>query len=174
MSSGFPHCPWREVSDTDIAAIRCDKSHTLPAPTPPPPPRCPPPHTHIGLPTTFLPFIPGLIFQTFCCRPGIHQDSLRSSDIGEACGLSLRVLPFPAWYSPVRSHNYFFFFPPKSVWMWHFHLLLPSSLLSLIRVVTFTWAAPFHNKWKKGEGGRTGRYKVRPRSSCIYSLKKSK
>ena len=144
--SWFPHCPWRDVSDTLILLwFDVDKSHTLP-PCTSPSPRIGPPHrlsplySWLNLPDSLLP-------------SGIHQDSLRSSDRGGLWLISQSTAISCLIFSCEKPQLLFF---SSQVCLDVTFPFAPAILtLSLIRVVTFTWAAL--SQQMKGEGGRTGR-----------------
>ena len=134
------HCPWREVSDTLILLwFDVDKSHP-PSPT-----------THLGPPHRLSPVSSWLNLPDILLPSGIHQDSLRSSDRGGLWLISQSIAICCLMFS-CEKPQLLIFFPPKSVWMWHFHLLLPSSPCPWLGLSP-SLEPPSHNKWKKEREG---------------------
>lgn len=142
--SWFPHCPWREVSDTLILLwFHVDKSPS-PSPT-----------THTGPAHRLSPISPWLSLPDILLPSGIHQDSLRSSDRGGLWLISQSTAISCLMFSCEKPQLLFFF--SSQVCLDVTFPFAPAILtLSLIRVVTFTWTA-LSQQMKEGEGGRTGR-----------------
>ena len=92
--SWFPHCPWREVSDT-LILLWFDVVRATPSP------RLSPIYSWLNLPDILLP-------------SGIHQDSLRSSDRGGLWLISQSTAISCLIFSCEKPQLLFFFLPSLS------------------------------------------------------------